>query len=72
MRSSLPPVFAAFQPALVFYLAGADPAADDQIGDWKISAAGLLERDLFVLSCVRGGDRRLLHRIDCLVCEQQS
>ena len=59
VRSRLPPVFAAFQPALVFYLAGADPAADDQIGDWKISAGGLLERDLFVLSCVRGGDRRL-------------
>jgi acetoin utilization deacetylase AcuC-like enzyme len=62
VRSRLPPIFAAFQPALVFYLAGVDPAADDQIGDWKISAAGLLERDLFVLDCVRGargGDRRL-------------
>ncbi|HSS51532.1 MAG TPA: histone deacetylase, partial [Thermoanaerobaculia bacterium] len=61
MRSSLPPVFAAFQPAMVFYLAGADPAAGDQIGDWKISAAGLLERDRFVLDCSRGarGDHRL-------------
>jgi acetoin utilization deacetylase AcuC-like enzyme len=63
VRSSLPPVFAAFQPELVFYLAGADPAADDQIGDWKISAAGLLERDRFVLGCARGnrgrGNRRL-------------
>jgi len=59
VRSSLPPVFAAFQPAMVFYLAGADPAADDQIGDWKISAAGLLERDRFVIDCARDGDRRL-------------
>jgi acetoin utilization deacetylase AcuC-like enzyme len=61
VRSSLPPVFAAFQPALVFYLAGADPAAGDQIGDWKISAAGMLERDRFVLDCARGtpGNRRL-------------
>lgn len=59
VRAALPPVFAAFRPALVVYLAGADPAADDQIGDWKISAAGLLERDRFVLGCVRGGDRRL-------------
>lgn len=61
VRSALPPVFAAFQPAMVFYLAGADPAAGDQIGDWKISAAGLLERDRFVLDCSRGarGDRRL-------------
>lgn len=54
VRTRLPPVLAAFQPELVFYLAGCDPAADDQIGDWKISAEGLLERDLFVLSAVRG------------------
>jgi acetoin utilization deacetylase AcuC-like enzyme len=59
VRSSLPPVFAAFQPAMVFYLAGADPAADDQIGDWKVSAGGLLERDRFVLDRARDGDRRL-------------
>ncbi len=59
VRRTLPPVFAAFQPALVFYLAGADPAADDQIGDWKISAAALLERDRCVLSSVREGGHRL-------------
>ena len=62
IHSSLPPVIAAFQPAMVFYLAGADPAAGDQIGDWKISASALLERDRFVLDCSRGaraGDRRL-------------
>ena len=61
LRSALPPVVAAFRPEMVFYLAGADPAAGDQIGDWKISAAGLLERDRFVLDCSRGarGDRRL-------------
>jgi acetoin utilization deacetylase AcuC-like enzyme len=62
VRSALPPVFAAFQPAMVFYLAGVDPAAGDQIGDWKISAAGLLERDRFVHDCsrgARGGERRL-------------
>jgi acetoin utilization deacetylase AcuC-like enzyme len=57
VRQRLPPVVTAFQPALVFYLGGADPAADDQIGDWKISAAALLERDRFVLSCARDGDR---------------
>ena len=56
VRRTLPPVLSSFHPALVFYLAGADPAADDQIGDWKISAAALLERDRFVLSCARGGD----------------
>lgn len=59
VRTRLPPVFAAFRPELVVYLAGCDPAADDQIGDWKISAAGLLERDLFVLSLARDPARKL-------------
>lgn len=59
VRSALPPVVAAFKPELVFYLAGCDPAADDQIGDWKITAPALLERDRFVLSCVRGGKSKL-------------
>lgn len=57
VRSRLPPVVEAFKPELVFYLAGTDPAADDQIGDWKITAQALLERDRFVLSCVPGGHR---------------
>ncbi|MFL6292699.1 MAG: histone deacetylase, partial [Thermoanaerobaculia bacterium] len=59
VRSRLPPVLAAFRPELVFYLAGNDPAADDQIGNWKISAKGMLERDRFVVECVRGGHRSL-------------
>jgi acetoin utilization deacetylase AcuC-like enzyme len=59
VRSSLPPVFDRFKPELVFYLAGCDPAADDQIGDWKISAGALLERDRFVLSCARESGRKL-------------
>ncbi|HSF39356.1 MAG TPA: histone deacetylase [Thermoanaerobaculia bacterium] len=59
VRTRLPPVFEAFRPELVFYLAGCDPAFDDQIGDWKISAAGLLERDLFVLSQARGSAKKL-------------
>lgn len=59
VRAHLPPVLKAFRPELVFYVAGNDPAADDQIGNWKISAAGLLERDRFVVSRVRGGEKRL-------------
>ena len=59
VRDRLPPIFESFQPELVFYLAGCDPAADDQIGDWKISAEALLERDLFVLATARGGPRKL-------------
>ena len=55
VRQHLPPVFAAFRPEIVYYIAGCDPAADDRIGNWKITAAGMLERDLFVLACARGG-----------------
>jgi acetoin utilization deacetylase AcuC-like enzyme len=53
VRAHLPPVLDRFAPELVFYLAGCDPAADDQIGDWRITAEGMLERDRFVLSCLR-------------------
>jgi acetoin utilization deacetylase AcuC-like enzyme len=59
VRSRLPGVLQRFQPDLVFYLAGCDPAADDQIGNWKITAEGMLERDRSVVSCVRSRERRL-------------
>jgi acetoin utilization deacetylase AcuC-like enzyme len=59
LRARLPPVVESFAPELVIYLAGCDPAADDQIGDWKISDAAMLERDRFVLSCVREGAKRV-------------
>lgn len=58
LRARLPPVVESFRPELVFYLAGCDPARDDRIGNWKISDAGMLERDRFVLSCVRHGVRK--------------
>ncbi|HEX3129271.1 MAG TPA: histone deacetylase [Thermoanaerobaculia bacterium] len=57
VRSHLPPALERFSPDLVVYLAGCDPAADDQIGNWKISADGMLARDRFVTACV--GERRL-------------
>ncbi len=59
VRTHLPPVVARFHPELVFYLAGSDPAADDQIGDWKITAGAMLARDRFVLSCVRAAGRQI-------------
>jgi acetoin utilization deacetylase AcuC-like enzyme len=55
----LPPAFAAAQPALVFYLAGCDPAADDAIGDWRISPAGMLRRDRLVIALARRRERRV-------------
>lgn len=57
VRSHLPGVLERFAPDLVVYLAGCDPAADDQIGNWKISADGMLARDRFVTACVQ--ERRL-------------
>ena len=55
IETHLPPLLASLQPGLVVYLAGCDPAADDAIGDWQISAAGMLARDRFVVERVRGG-----------------
>jgi acetoin utilization deacetylase AcuC-like enzyme len=53
LRETLPPVFASFRPRLVFYLAGTDLAEGDTLGDWRLSAAGLLERDRIVTSLAR-------------------
>ncbi len=58
LADALPPVLRSRRPGLVVYIAGCDPAADDQLGDWKITPAGLLARDRFVIGAVRGDDRR--------------
>lgn len=54
LRESLPEVIRRFRPQLVIYLAGVDPARDDEIGDWLISPDALAERDRFVVDRVRG------------------
>lgn len=59
VRERLPPLVAATRPGLAFYLAGCDPAHDDELGDWRISPAGLLERDRFVLGSLLAGERRV-------------
>jgi hypothetical protein len=53
LRETLPPVFAEHRPALVFYLAGSDPAADDALGDWRLSPAAMLARDQLVTGLAR-------------------
>ena len=53
LREHLPPVLDRLRPALVFYLAGCDPAADDALGNWRISSGALLERDRFVAAEIR-------------------
>jgi acetoin utilization deacetylase AcuC-like enzyme len=55
----LPPAFDTAQPGLVYYLAGCDPAADDAIGDWRISPAGMLGRDRLVIELARRRERRV-------------
>jgi acetoin utilization deacetylase AcuC-like enzyme len=57
LREALPPVVESVRPGLVVYLAGTDPAEDDLIGNWRLTAAGLLERDRFVTSLARPDGR---------------
>jgi acetoin utilization deacetylase AcuC-like enzyme len=53
LRESLPYTVDEVRPALVFYLAGCDPALDDRLGDWNITAPALLRRDVFVMELLR-------------------
>jgi acetoin utilization deacetylase AcuC-like enzyme len=57
LRAALPPVVESVRPRLVVYLAGTDAAADDPLGNWRLSGPALLERDRFVTSLVRGDGR---------------
>ena len=57
LREALPPVFEAVRPGLVVYLAGTDPAEDDPIGNWRLTAGALFERDRFVTSLARPDGR---------------
>jgi len=49
MREHFPKLYRDFRPDLVFYLAGADPLAGDQLGGLTVTKAGLLTRDRIVL-----------------------
>jgi acetoin utilization deacetylase AcuC-like enzyme len=49
----LPGILSELRPGLVFYLAGADPAFDDRLGNWKISPAAMLRRDRLVFETVK-------------------
>jgi acetoin utilization deacetylase AcuC-like enzyme len=43
-----------FSPEIVYYLAGADPYQEDQLGSLMLTKEGLMERDkLVIASCVR-------------------
>jgi acetoin utilization deacetylase AcuC-like enzyme len=47
------PVVMASHPQCVFYLAGADPYEDDQLGGLQLTKQGLRERDRMVIDCAR-------------------
>lgn len=53
VRHTIPPLVERFRPGLVFALLGADPAATDELGDWRITPEGMCARDLFVLRLLR-------------------
>ena len=53
LRETLPSVMTAVRPGLVMYVAGTDAAEDDRLGDWRMTAAGLLARDRFVVECTQ-------------------
>jgi acetoin utilization deacetylase AcuC-like enzyme len=52
LEGALPKVMAS-DPQLVFYLAGADPYEDDQLGGLRLTKEGLRRRDRLVLEVVR-------------------
>jgi acetoin utilization deacetylase AcuC-like enzyme len=47
------PVVMASRPQCVFYLAGADPYEDDQLGGLRLTRDGLRQRDRMVIETVR-------------------
>jgi acetoin utilization deacetylase AcuC-like enzyme len=52
LEQALPAVMAS-DPQCIFYLAGADPYEDDQLGGLQLSKDGLRERDRLVIGTVR-------------------
>jgi len=48
LGKGLDQALADFQPDLIYYVAGADPYRDDQLGGLKLSVAGLEQRDRLV------------------------
>jgi len=59
LRDTLPAVVADHRPELFIYVAGTDPAQDDRLGDWAMTADGLLARDRYVIDTLRAHDPHL-------------
>ena len=59
LLKTLPDVLMQVRPGLVIYVAGVDPAGDDALGNWRISADGMFRRDRLVLELLRRPRRRV-------------
>jgi acetoin utilization deacetylase AcuC-like enzyme len=59
LQDALPAVLAS-EPECVFYLAGADPYEDDQLGGLRLTRTGLRTRDRMVIEAVRLGGHPLV------------
>jgi acetoin utilization deacetylase AcuC-like enzyme len=57
LERGLLPVFKSHRPGLMVFIAGVDVASEDRMGNWQISAAGLLRRDKFVITTIRKSRR---------------
>lgn len=53
LLKTLPDVVHHVDPALVYFVAGCDPAEDDPLGNWKITRDGMLRRDQLVFDLLR-------------------
>lgn len=53
LETHLPGILERHRPELVFYLAGADPYREDQLGGLRLSQDGLARRDAYVLRRAR-------------------
>jgi acetoin utilization deacetylase AcuC-like enzyme len=59
LNGALPKVMAS-RPQCVFYLAGADPYEDDQLGGLRLTREGLRARDRMVIDAVKDAGARLV------------
>jgi acetoin utilization deacetylase AcuC-like enzyme len=53
LAEKFPPALVDFQPDLLFYVAGADPYAEDQLGGLRLTLDGLRKRDRYVFKTAR-------------------
>jgi acetoin utilization deacetylase AcuC-like enzyme len=56
LSGALSAMFERFEPAMLIYLAGADPHVDDRLGRLALSVDGLARRDSLVFSAAAGRD----------------